>query len=150
MGHGKLVKKINKLERKYENVKYLGYIGDRVELCKLYGVADALWSFADTTYISRPAVEALASGTPIIIPDAPVYNQMQNVRIGHNLIPKEVGWILNNDDIEGISKLILRIKRENVINDAMRVRCREYAKKEYSMKNIEVVIESLNQLCMKN
>jgi len=148
VGIGEFADEIKELERKYKNVKYVGYIGDRAKLCSFYVVSDLVWSFADTTYIARPAVEALACGTPIILPDTPsVLNKtVQNVRINHDLMPKGVGWMVSKDDVEGISELILEIKHEKVVNDAMRTRCRSYARKEHSMKNIETVVEILNQL----
>lgn len=148
VGIGEFADEIKELERKYKNVKYLGYIDDRAKLCNFYGVADLVWSFADTTYIARPAVEALACGTPIILPDTPaVLNKAaQNVRINQDLMPEGVGWMVNKDDVEGISELILEIKRKKEVNDAMRIRCRSYAKKEHSMKNMEIAVEILNQL----
>ena len=148
VGIGELADQIRELDRKYNNVKYVGYIGDRIRLRKFYTVADIVWSFADSTYIARPAVEALACGTPIMLPDAPaVLNKaVQNVRIDHDLMPKGVGWIVNKDDIKGISGLVLEIKRGKGVDDTMRTRCRSYAKSNHSMKNFEIVAEILNQL----
>lgn len=148
VGIGELADQIKELERKYNNVKYVGYIGDRIRLRKFYAVADLVWSFADSTYIARPAVEALACGTPIMLPDASaVLNKAaQNVRIDHDLMPKGVGWTVNKDDIKGISGLVLEIKRGKGVDDTMRTRCRSYAKSNHSMKNFEIVAEILNQL----
>lgn len=148
VGTGELADQIKDLDRKYNNVEYVGYIGDRIRLREFYAVADLVWSFADSTYIARPAVEALACGTPIMLPDesAVLNKAAQNVRIDHDLLPKGVGWIVNKDDVKGISGLVLEIKRGKGVDVAMRTRCRSYARSNHSMKNFEIVSEVLSQL----
>jgi len=148
IGTGGLVRKIKDLKKKYTNVKYFSYIGDRAKLSNFYSIADLVWSYGDITYLARPAVEALASGVPVMIPDVPaaLRKMEQNMRIRHDLVPKDVGWVVDTYDIDGISKLILRIKREKKVNTTMRDRCRAYAKKEHSMKNTEIFTDALTKL----
>jgi len=147
IGRGELVDEIKELEKKYTNVKYFSYIGDRKKLSNFYAIADLVWSYGDTTYLARPAIEALASGVPVLIPDIPAVSRKitRMVRIRHDLIPKDVGWIVDAYDIESASKLILRIKREKV-DKTMRAKCRNYARKEHSMRNIEVITNVFNRL----
>ncbi|MGQ9691409.1 MAG: glycosyltransferase, partial [Thermoproteota archaeon] len=65
-GTGNLEDQVRTLEKQTESIRYFGYLTDRHQLAALYKVADIVWSYADETYLARPAVEALASGTPII------------------------------------------------------------------------------------
>ena len=147
-GSGELVSLIKKFENKNKNVRYLGYITDRTTLHSLYASAHIVWSYADETYIAKPAVEALASGTPVIIPDKPAIlrKALRNTKINHDLIPDEVGWIVDNENKRGISKLVLEIKNNKIVNDLMRDRCTNYAKKKHSKENIRTAIEKLIHL----
>lgn len=135
------------LAEKYDNVKFLGHIYDRNILAKLYAAADVLWAYADETYIAKPAVEALASGTPVIIPDmvTAYCKEKENLKVRNGLIPKEVGWILDTDDLSGIKKLTLSLK-DSGISPEMRARCLEYAKIHHSRKNNIIANEKLKKL----
>jgi glycosyltransferase involved in cell wall biosynthesis len=144
-GTGELVGLVKKLEEQYKNIKYLGYVGDREKLSELYSIADIVWSFGDTTYLARPAVEALASGTPIIIPDvsAVTNKALHNVRISRDIVPTDIGWLIDGNDAQGVSNLLIKIKRQKLIDPIMRATCRQYAQRNYGMKNIEIFVEAL-------
>jgi glycosyltransferase involved in cell wall biosynthesis len=147
VGTGELVGSVKKLEKQYKNIQYLGYVGNREKLSELYSVADLVWSFGDTTYLARPAVEGLASGTPIIIPDvsAVTNKALHNVKIGLDLVPPEIGWLIDGSDSEGVSKLLIKIKRGKLITPNMRAFCREYAKKNHSTKNMQAFIYAMDE-----
>lgn len=148
MGSGELVTILKKLEKKRKNVRYLGYIYDRAKLRDLYKSADLVWSFADETYIARPAVEALACGTPVLIVDAPAVlrKAAHGIKISHELIPKNIGWVVDKDDLEEILELVNRIKRENIIDENIRANCMEYARKRHNKNNMKAAIEKLHSL----
>lgn len=145
IGTGEFVTLLKKLEKKRKNVRYLGYIHDRAKLRDLYKSADVVWSFADETYIARPAVEALACGTPILIVDAPAIlrKAANGIKISHELIPKNIGWVVDRDDLDGILELVNKIKNESIIDENFRVNCMEYARKRHSKENMKVAIEKL-------
>jgi glycosyltransferase involved in cell wall biosynthesis len=151
VGTGSLIYKIREFERKFQNIKHFEYTSNREKLLEFYAVADIVWSFADTTYLARPAVEALATGTPVIIPDLPtIYKKaQQNIRIPHDLIPKDIGWIVNADDIDNIADFLLQIKRQNMIDDFIRFKCQSYARSLHSPVNMKIIIETIKQLCEK-
>jgi glycosyltransferase involved in cell wall biosynthesis len=140
VGTGELSGRVRNLEEKYGNVKYFSYVGDRATLSKLYAVADVVWAIGDTTYLTRPGVEALAAGVPIIVPNIPgsLLKFNRNIVIAPDLIPEEVGWIVDTTDIGSISNLIIQIKRARTVNNSMRDKCQDYARKEYSRKNMGI------------
>jgi len=59
-----------KLSEKYHNFLYIGYV-PREQLIKWYSIFDLIISCADESYITRPGLEALSMGVPIIIFDVP-------------------------------------------------------------------------------
>ena len=148
VGDGELVATLKKIEKKWKNVKHLGYIYDRGKLRDLYKSADLVWSLAEETYIARPAVEALACGTPVLFVDVPaiLLKARHGAKINHELIPKDIGWIVDKDDLEGILGLINKIKCENIIDENLRAKCIEYARKRHSKNNMKAAVEKLLSL----
>lgn len=146
VGEGRLKKEVINLEKKYGTVKYLGFIADVGKLSEIYSIADVVWSHADESYLSRPAVESLASGTPIIIPSIPAIGEKINkdVRISKSLFPQEVGWIVDLD-ISSAAHLILNIKDKKLALQK-RKKCLEYAKQHYFKDNSLFLLEKLAQL----
>jgi len=148
VGDGELITTLKKMEKKWKNVKHFGYIYDRTQLRDLYKSADLVWSLAEDTYIARPAVEALACGTPVLFVDVPaIFRKAKHgAKINHELISKDIGWIVNKDDIAGIVELVDKIKRENIIDENLRAKCIEYARKRHSKNNMKAVVEKLLSL----
>jgi glycosyltransferase involved in cell wall biosynthesis len=122
----------------------LGYVDDRKELAKIYGAADVVWAPADTTYLSRPGIEALASGCPVIVSDVPAVapRAQAGERVPRDLIPSEVGWVVDGvSDAEAID-LLRRLAVEG-IPPGMRQAARDYAASRHSIANVHSVLEVL-------
>ena len=143
VGIGTVQSEVEELSKESSNISYLGYIADRKELKKLYEKSDLLWSSADETYLTMPAVEALATGTPIIIPKYPGVYQRETKRVNKNLVPDEIGWLTNTNNLYGCYQLIRDIQK-NGINQKMRKDCNDYARKHYSPSNLGHTIKKIN------
>lgn len=143
VGDGPLRRFVESLAKNYNNVRYCGYISERPLLHKYYAIADLVWSYADETYLARPAAEALASGTPVILPNVPavLIKRIKGKRISKKLIPKNVGFIVNHTNIEEIVKLILVLKKRRHLLEYMGESARKYAQKKYSSKHLKAVVD---------
>lgn len=141
VGGGSDVGKVSNLHKEYKHIKYGGYIDDKKKLAKLYSEADVLWGFADTTYLCLPAVEALACGTPIIIPQyAAIINKDE--LINKSLVPESIGWLVDSfsqKDIEDLFSTI-QIKKEYLKKE-----CKMYALKYYSEKNLLETVSEIEK-----
>ncbi|MCL4386049.1 MAG: hypothetical protein M1326_07035 [Cyanobacteria bacterium] len=106
-----------------------------------------LWSYADETYLAKPAVESLASGTPILIPDVPalIKKAKEKIRINTSLVPKEIGWIVDKENLDEIIKLIIGLKENRLMLNKMKNNCYKFALERHSKKNIEFAIKMLSQ-----
>ena len=146
-GVGEYASRIKNLEKSSNNIRNLGYINDRIELKKLYLSASVVWSFADETYLALPAIEALACGRPIIIPKiAALRNKIkQKIEIDKNLVPSEIGWLVDPFNPHDILRLIIGL-REQGIKIEMNQACRDYAMKRYSRKNLENTVTKIEDL----
>jgi len=123
-------------------VTYLGYISNRAELKKLYKKANVLWSFADVTYLGLPAIEALACGTPIIVPKyAAIMGNRKPIELG--LVPESVGWVIDTNSEDEIINLLIRLQQNGISRD-MQERCVGYAKEKYSSANIQKTVEEIH------
>ncbi|MEM3449153.1 MAG: glycosyltransferase family 4 protein [Nitrososphaerota archaeon] len=145
VGGGEWENKISSYTKVLPNLRYLGMINDRSQLRDLYIAADIVWSYADETYIAKPAVEALACGTPVLIPNIPAILKKRHKRISPKILPKDVGWIVETD-AKKIADLLFTLFNSNHIVKSMRNACLEYARKYYSSSNLAnaiVYIESL-------
>ncbi|MHA1239077.1 MAG: glycosyltransferase, partial [Candidatus Odinarchaeia archaeon] len=147
VGAGEFVSYLKKIEKRYKNVRHLGYIKDRNELARLYSSADILWAYADETYLARPAIESLASGTPILLCDVPAIleKRYRNIKISHDLIPKDIGWVIDINNTEEITNLIRRLAHEG-ISVSIRSKCTSYAKTKHSVKNIFTAIKKIKEI----
>lgn len=141
-GAGSGQAKVKTLAERWENVTYLGYISNRAELKKLYKKADVLWSFADVTYLGLPAIEALACGTPIIVPKyAAIMGNRKPIELG--LVPESVGWVIDTNSEDEIINLLIRLQQNGISRD-MQERCVGYAKEKYSSANIQKTVEEIH------
>jgi glycosyltransferase involved in cell wall biosynthesis len=140
-GTGELQSRIEDLAKCSPGVKYMGYTEGRESVRKLYNLCDILWTYADETYLSLPAVEALASGRPIVVPSLSALPEktIKGIRIRRDLVPEKIGWIVDTTNSEQCYKLIHSIGI-NRVKQTMRSDCRKYAKLRYSSKNLKRTI----------
>lgn len=146
VGVGSYESDIKKLVKNANNIKYLGYISDRIKLRSIYRKTSVLWSFADETYLGLPAIEALACGVPIIIPNIPALGtDKPNSKIPRKLVPSEIGWLIDAKNEKKTLQLLIDIKHSypRSINQK---KCREFCRVNYGKINIENTIESINSL----
>lgn len=146
VGRGRDQSEIVKISKESRNVSYLGYIGDRRKMKKIYDKADVLWSCADETYLAMPATEALASRVPVLIPKYPGLHQKDHMKItiSEQIVPKKIGWLLDTNDINKCLLTVKKIQREG-ISDKMRDNCYDYAKLKYSPSNLTKTIDKIIQ-----
>jgi len=143
VGSGELSPWVKEAARRFSNVSYLGFVGNVRRLMELYTIADVTWSYADETYLARPAIESLAMGTPIMIPDTPAISEKKGrVRLSEALFPANIGWLVRADNAREIAGLLRDIREGSVSGnlDSVRKACAEYASENYSRKNIEAAI----------
>lgn len=147
VGVGGLDPSLRQLSRTQSNIKYLGYIKEREKLKDLYQDADLVWSNSDKNYLSIPALEALASGTPIMIPNQPgLLNKIEDkIEVEKSLVPPQIGWLVEVNNLENIIDLIFQIKSKGISKE-MRRACRDYAEKNYSERNLEKTVKAVNEI----
>lgn len=124
-------------------VHFVGYVSSRAELHELYRRADVTWAPADVDYLSRPGVEALASGCPIIVSDIPAVEGKCDgaVRIPRSLVPDGVGVVVDGkDDAEVIG--LLRSWAAGASSPGHRRACRDHAGDRYSSQNIRRITDA--------
>lgn len=132
------------IENDHSNIVYLGYVRSRETLLTYYQWADLTWAPADIDYVSRPGIEALASGCPLIISDIPSVAGKCNglTRIPTSIIPVFAGWVVDGSDDTQVTALLEGLARQmDPITDQLK--CREYAKLYHSTKNIHHLLEAL-------
>lgn len=142
VGDGKLSFLIRYLERSTSILRYEGYISNPAQLALYYAASDLVWSYADETYLARPAAEALAIGTPVIIPNVPavLWKRLHGRRISDNLLDKCAGFIVPADDVDNIVNLILDLSKNRDILKTMRTCARRYALKKYNPLRLEILV----------
>lgn len=146
-GAGNLAQALEEMSRKRKGIRYLGRVNDLRTLAELYQVADVVWSHADETYLSLPAIEALASGTPILVAERPavVAHREPLHKVDPILVPPDVGWLIEVSDSRAVANLLTRLQEEGIPN-GMRGRCRALAVQRYSSRNnqgLKAVLERL-------
>lgn len=126
-GDGQFKKNIIEVSAKTKNIIYLGYIGDKDRLAELFTAADIVWGIGDTSYLARTAIEGLACGTPIIVPDIPGVEEKarRGIRISRDFISSDIGFIVDDTDKIALRKLILDLSQGELSRNS--VACRKYA-----------------------
>ena len=135
----------NKILHDYPNIRYMGYVADRERLKELYTIADIVWTYADETYVARPGIEALACGTPIILPNVVAATVKHNTRVRGDVIPPEVGWIVDIRDMPGIERLVREIKERGLATERRRA-CVNYAIHRHSIENLLAQVRTLREI----
>jgi glycosyltransferase involved in cell wall biosynthesis len=120
-----------------------GYISDKSQLAEVYQSVDIVWTPADTTYLSRPGIEALASGIPVVVPDVvPYLGADSTTRIPRSLVQPGCGWIVDGDDDTEVKDL-LRSLNSTPPSVETHERCRRYAESHHSVSNIDEITSRL-------
>ncbi|MCL4545076.1 MAG: glycosyltransferase [Chloroflexi bacterium] len=121
-----------------------GYVFDKQRLAQLYASADVVWAVADDTYLAKPGVEALAVGTPLIVPDVPAVHvrAAAGVRVPHDLIPSAVASVIDGHDVAAARALLLRLI-ESRPDQSME--CRAFAQACYSRANVLPLVRLLSE-----
>lgn len=147
-GHGPMKDAVEAFAAGHPNVLYLGRILDREKLRDLYQAADIVWSYADETYLAKPAVEALASGVPILIPDRPAIlaKAERRATIDPKLVPDGIGWIVDSEDAKSVAQLLIALGRDRDRLARMRPDCRAYARRHYSSETGDVAVRAILSL----
>ncbi|MDA0989311.1 MAG: glycosyltransferase family 4 protein [Verrucomicrobia bacterium] len=146
---GALVDAIRQAVSQFPNrVYYFGYLKDRLEVRRLYQLCAAVWSCGDDTYLTRPAVESLACGTPIIIPDRPNITrkrELTDARVPATLVPASVGCLVDAEDTDAAVAVVGRIASGQVTFDAAAIRT--YAERRYSISNLDNILDGIRAAC---
>lgn len=146
-GSGPLSYMVEDAIEKLSNVRYFGFVEDVKKLTELYVSSNITWGYADETYLARPAIESLAVGTPIMVPNTPaILEKKGKMNLSSNLFPSNVGWLVDINNIDGAVSVINRTKEDPQSYGLMRKSCAEYARKRYSRGNIEAAVELLVNL----
>jgi glycosyltransferase involved in cell wall biosynthesis len=146
-GTGSDIGKAIKLAETYDNVEWLGFLKGRDEVKQIFTDSDVVWSGGDVTYLTLPAVEALACGAPIVIPEYAIVVP-NNRKIDTNLVPKEIGWLVDTMDNKAVEKLLLWLIENKEVPRGMRLTCHNYAKKHYSSTNLISTIDALEKVML--
>lgn len=141
VGDGRFREIIKHLEENTHILRYDGYVAEPEKLALYYAAADLVWSYADETYLARPAAEALAIGTPVLIPDTPAVlrKRLSGRRVPANLVEEPIGFIVRSDRVEDIAKLILTLARNRERLIAAREEARRYALRRYNPLRLEAL-----------
>jgi glycosyltransferase involved in cell wall biosynthesis len=131
VGEGVLSNLIEQLQKKRSNILYLGYVSKREKMHELYTLADLTWSFADETYLALPALESLASGTPILIPElaAVRFKDEAGAKVNSELVPSDIGWIIPDTEAGAVADWLRKLDKDALREK--RANCRAYATKRY-------------------
>lgn len=113
-------------------LEYAGYLTDREAVVALYAEADVVWAPADTTYVSRPGIEGLAAGCPIVVGDTPAVTARAEAgeRIPRTLLPSPVGYVVDGAKDDEAERLLRQLHRDG-LSEEHRARCRAYARENH-------------------
>jgi glycosyltransferase involved in cell wall biosynthesis len=88
---------MHRIIRLCKNIKYLGFITDYNKYIQTLSLADICWSNSEITYLTRPAIECLLLGKPVIIPDKPAVLGLENFRPIRTYLPDHI-YIISHDE----------------------------------------------------
>ena len=126
-----------------DRFRYVGYVSGSESLAEYYRWADLVWAPADVDYLSRPGVEALACGCPVLVSDVPAVEGKcdGSIRIPRSLVPEGVGWVVDGVDDREVMDLLERLSLvEGPLADP--VTCRTYARDHFSSDNIATIADA--------
>lgn len=105
-----------------QKILFLGYRSDIPELLSIMDIF-CLTSFKEGLPISL--IEAMAAGLPVV---GTHVEGIQDV-----IIPKENGFLVNIDDVEGLKKVLLALLRDETLRQKMGQKSKTLAKNNYSL-----------------
>lgn len=128
------------VDQRDDGITYVGYVSSREELAALYRWSDVVWAPADVDYLSRPGVEALACGRPVVVSDVPAVGGKcdGSVRIPRELVPNGVGWVVDGIDDDEALKLLEQLADASG-PAAEPEHCRAVALERFSTANISTI-----------
>ena len=135
VGTGPLSNMIKSIKSQYrDRIIYLGYVNDLKQLKLAYSASDIIWAYADETYIAKPGIEALACGTPVLIPNVPAiyYKINKNIKIKNNIVPNDIGFLIDIGKTSYVAAFILKLKDTRKIH-SLRQKCKKYAIENHSL-----------------
>lgn len=134
-----LKQEIESLAKSSGNVVLTEYVEDRELMKRIYTAADLVWAYADEDYLARPGVEALACGTPVLVPNLPgvAFKAKMGVPVNPHLVPQGLGWLLDARDASALADLLRTLRTSLPENPQVRIACRAYATQKYSAGNLE-------------
>lgn len=141
VGSGADVNKVKNLSDEYKYIKYRGYVDEKEKLAKLFHEADIVWGFGGTTYLCLPAVEAIACGTPIIVPSYAAIADKDEL-INKSLVPESIGWFVDPFSQDDIEKTLFRIQQNK---EYLKKECRKYALQHYSINNLLQTVDKIEK-----
>lgn len=142
VGAGALLPEVTAAQEASGNVRYLGYVSDQKQLRDLYAAADIVWSSAGHSYLTKPAIEALACGTPVLIPDRPA--TVSDKKVNPSVVPPGVGWLAPTDNPNQTVALL----QETCSMDSSKIRlmreaCRRYAVERFSERKLAEMADTV-------
>jgi glycosyltransferase involved in cell wall biosynthesis len=151
IGRGELENMVQKAIKVHPNISYVGYLSDQEKLAEFLTVADVVWSYADEDYLARPAVEALACGTPVVISEKPAIMRKaeKKVTVSSELV-RGIGWLIDTSNPTKAANFLLNLKNSGILTDAFRTYCRSYAKERYSIQNLDLFVRFVHKLLGKD
>jgi len=102
---------MDRITRLCRNVKYFGFIIDYDKYIQTLSLADVCWSNSEVTYLSRPAIECLLLGKPVIISDKPAVLGLENFRPIRTYLPDYI-YIISHDGSITNSSLIYNVLQQ--------------------------------------
>jgi len=132
-GDGPLAPQIAEIANAHQNVKFFGRVSDE-HLVKLYNAADVVIipSLCEGDEGMRVLIEALSCGRPVVV---------SNVGSFLSLVDESVG-ILVKPTVENLRKVIRDLSKQPDKIRYLSLNAREYACRNFSEKNAEVIEKS--------
>lgn len=130
--------------RGLEGVRLFGYVEGSEALAAVYAGADIVWAPADSTYLSSPGIEGLAAGCPVIVSDIPAVDARAEagVRIPRDLVPPDIGFVVDGKDDREALAILRRLTREG-IPIQMRAACRQFAARDHSVAVVHKAVRMM-------
>jgi len=136
---------MDRISTNCENVKYFGFVNDYDEYVQILSQADICWSNSEITYLTRPAVECLLLGKPVIIPDKPAVLGLEHYRPIKIYLPDDV-YIISHDksiyDFKLIYNVIKEILGKSQLCPKIKNNIKQYldSRSEFNLKLLNFII----------
>ncbi len=133
---------MSRISTRCKNIKYFGFLNNYDEYIQILSSADICWSNSEITYLTRPAIECLLLGKPVIIPDKPAVLGLENYRPIRIYLPDGV-YIISHDRSIYDSKLISHTIKEILGNSQLCTKIK-YKIKQYLETRYKFNLKLLN------